>query len=252
MVNTKHTRVLIIEDNINDVEELKRSLASYQHIEIVGVCRTGKEGLSAIQALKPNVVFLDIELPDMKGLDIIESLDANTLSNCQFVIYTAFIDYMLESFRNHAFDFLLKPIKSEDLDSIIRRLQTTKVPQRSKDGKIYLANGNLLMFINSMDFRVVRIRDIVLFQYNNEIRVWEAIIANTQKPVRLKRNITNKMLVSLDEQFVQVNQKYIININYLFQVTDNLCSFYPPHNDINYVKVGSSFRRQLMERFLCL
>ena len=57
------------------------------------------------------------------------------------------------------------------------------------------------------------------------------------------------MILSLDSQFVQVHQKYIVNINYLFQVTDNHCSFYPPFEAIDYVIVGSTYRKKLMELF---
>lgn len=253
MTKFRQLKALIIEDNANDEQQLRNALNAYPHIEITGIYKTGNEGLTAILSQSPDLVFLDIELPDMKGLDIMESLDNKALSNCHFVAYTAYVDYMLESFRNHAFDFLLKPIKQEDLDSIIRRLQVEGIPQQPQtDGKIYKAEENLLLFVNSNDFRMVRLCDIGVFQYNSEHRVWEAVIANIKKPVRLKRNVTNKMLVTLGKQFVQVNQKYVININYLLQVTDNLCSFYPPFQDVDYVKVGSSFRRQLTDMFLCL
>ena len=253
MSNIQSTRTLIIDDTPSDAEMLVEALKPYSSIEIIGTCTTGKEGLNAIRSLQPDLVFLDIELSDMTGLELIEHLDASTLSRCHFIAYTAYVDYMLESFRNHAFDFLLKPINTDDLDEIIRRWFSAAFPQQPKnDGKVYKAEENLLMFINTTDFRLVRLRDIGIFQYNSDLRIWEAVIASAIKPVRLKRTVTNKMLLSLGTQFVQVNQKYIVNINYLFQVTHNLCMFYPPFQEISYVKVGASFRRQLLDRFLCI
>ena len=125
-------------------------------------------------------------------------------------------------------------IGKDDLEEIIRRWFSSAFPQQPKnDGKVYKAEENLLMFINTSDFRLVRLRDIGIFQYNSDLRIWEAVIASAIKPVRL-------------------NQKYIVNINYLFQVTDNLCMFYPPFQEISYVKVGASFRRQLLDSFLCI
>lgn len=229
------------------------ALKPYPALEIVGECATGRDGLNAIRSLKPDLIFLDIEMSDMTGLDLIEHLDAGTLSRCHFIAYTAYVGYMLESFRNHVFDFLLKPINVDDLDGIMKRWYEADFSQEEKsDGKAFKAEENLLMFINSTDFRLVRLRDIGIFQYNGDLRIWEAVIAGAIKPVRLKRNVNNKMLLTLGNQFIQVNQKFIININYLFQVSDNLCIFYPPFQELTHVKVGISYRKQLLERFLSI
>lgn len=244
---------IIIDDEPEDVKILVEHLKPFPFVEVVKFCKNGIEGLKAIRELNPSLVFLDVELPDMKGLELIESIDPELTQKCFFVIYTAFIDYMLESFRNQVFDFLLKPINPDELATIMRRLQTSNMPVMTKtEGNLYKSDQNLLMFINSIDFRMVKMKDIGVFQYNSEKRIWEVVIANTLKPIRLKRNVSNKMLLSLNEKYVQVNQKYIINVDYLFQVTDNICSFYPPFQNIDYVKVGSSFRRQLMDRFMSL
>ncbi len=253
MDKNQQFNTLIIDDSAEDEKALLDALKTYTNIVIRGTYHNGHDGLDAIRNIRPSLVFLDMELPDMKGLDLIESLDGETLSSCRFVIYTNYVDYMLESFRNHAFDFLLKPLRRDDLEKIVQRVQeaaSTQVPKA--EGKLYKAEENLLMFLNSTDFRLVRLRDIGIFQYNSDQRLWEAVIASNLKPVRLKRNVNNKMLLSLGTNFVQVNQKYIVNINYLFQVTDNLCEFYPPFQNIDYVRVGSSFRRQLMDKFMCL
>jgi hypothetical protein len=75
------------------------------------------------------------------------------------------------------------------------------------------------------------------------------MVAGSKTPIRLKRNMTNDKILSIDNRFRQVNQKYIINIDYLFEVKDNVCCFYPPFENIGYVKVGSFFRRRFIEQF---
>lgn len=60
------------------------------------------------------------------------------------------------------------------------------------------------------------------------------------------------MLVGIDNCFMQVSQRYIININYLKEVRDNICRFYPPFDKLDYVKVGRFFRKKLIERFSTL
>lgn len=113
-------------------------------------------------------------------------------------------------------------------------------------------SDRLLLYLNTVDFQLVRIQDIGFFQYNHDLRVWEVVVAHQSNPIRLKRNVTNETLLSLDERFVQVNQKYIVNITCLQKVKDNFCSFYPPFDAISYVKVGRFFRKKLIERFRAL
>jgi len=78
----------------------------------------------------------------------------------------------------------------------------------------------------------------------------EVIIGNQQLPVKLKREVTNKDLLALDSRFVQVSQKYIVNINCLLKVRDNICVFNPPFEDIDYVKVGRLYRKRLVDKFI--
>ena len=110
--------------------------------------------------------------------------------------------------------------------------------------------GFLLCYTNTEDFQLVNISTIGLFQYNGELRSWEVVIANQSQPVKLKRDVKNKDLLALDDRFIQVSQKYIVNINCLLKVRDNYCIFNPPFEDIDYVKVGRMFRRRLVERFM--
>ena len=112
--------------------------------------------------------------------------------------------------------------------------------------------GKFLLYTNTIDFKLVDKRDIVLFQYNHEVRCWEAVVAGSKAPVRLKRTIKSTDLLGVDKQFMQVNQKFIINMNYLIEVVDNVCHFYPPFDSISYVKVGRLYRKKLVERFYCL
>ena len=109
-----------------------------------------------------------------------------------------------------------------------------------------------LLYTNSTDFKLVDKRDIGVFQYNHTSRSWEVVVAGVPTPIRLKRNVNSDSLAGLDTQFVQINQKYIINMDYLIEVVDNVCHFYPPFDNIDYVKVGRFFRKKFIERFCSL
>lgn len=159
---------------------------------------------------------------------------------------------MLPAFRNKAFDFLLKPVDDKELDTVISRFYDERENGKmdvSKDEIVKSNEGKLLFYTNTVDFRLIQIRDICVFSYDHDTRVWVAVAAGCDKPLRLKRNVNKDVLLGIDSSFIQVSQKYIININYLLEVCDNICRFYPPFDNIDYVKVGRFYRRKLIKRF---
>ncbi|MBQ6063308.1 MAG: response regulator [Prevotella sp.] len=247
MTKKEILKTVIVDDNPEDIQILKQCLAHYTHIDVVCTCNDGKGGLEAIMIHDPDLLFLDIELPDMSGIEFLESLDEKVFEKCRIVAYTSYVDYMLRSFRNHAFDFLQKPVNRENLNTIIRRLETSWSPtKKATIGTIAKAERHLMTYINQMDFLLIKLKDIGLFEYDNKQRVWMMNVAGISKPIKLKRSVYNKDIISLSNDFVQVHQSYIVNIDYLMKVVDNVCYFYPPFNLIKDVKVGKTFRKNLI------
>lgn len=246
-------KTIIIDDEPSAINVLAEKLKDYKDIEITGTANNGVLGLKLFMAVNPDILFLDVELPDMTGIEFLSLAQGHSLEKCKVVMYTAHSKYMLPAFRNHAFDFLTKPLDPEELAVVAKRLLSEEKPNPLPRPVVeHKDNEKLLFYTNSMDFRLAHIRDIGFFQYNHDQRVWEMVLAGTNAPIKLKRNANNETLLNVDTSFVQVNQKYIININYLIEVSDNICRFYPPFDKIDYVKVGRLYRRKLIERFEAL
>lgn len=243
-------KAIIIDDEPTAISVLTDQLGNYEDIDITGIATNGERGLKLLKKVKPDAIFLDVELPDMTGIEFLSMAESETPDHCKIVMYTAHDKYMLPSFRNHAFDFLTKPLDPKELATVIERL-TKENGEQSQPTKPREHNDNdkLLFYTNTLDFRLTHIADIGVFQYNHDQRVWEMVIAGDEQPIKLKRSANNESLLAIDTRFVQVNQKYIINISYLIEVTDNVCRFYPPFDKIDYVRVGRLYRRKLLERF---
>lgn len=248
-------KAIIIDDEQTAIDVLQEKLQEYKDIEVLGAATSGEDGLLLLRQIMPDIVFLDIELPDMTGIEFLSQMDDIVGNYCHTVMYTAHERYMLSSFRNNAFDFLLKPLDDTELNKVVQRLYTYRNSGDKLSDKMEKAgiqrkqDEKLLFYINSIDFRLVHIRDIGLFQYNHDARSWEVVVAGRNNSIRLKRNANNEILVNADPRFIQVSQKYIINIDYLLEVSDNYCCFYPPFDKIDYVKVGRFYRKKLIERF---
>ena len=116
-------KTIIIDDEPKAIKILAARLKRNKAFTIEGIAGTGEEGLKLIEEVKPAVVFLDVELPDIDGIEAIEKIMTLTDNRCKVVMYSAYDKYMLPSFRNLAFDFLLKPLNYEELDIVIKRLE---------------------------------------------------------------------------------------------------------------------------------
>ena len=117
-------RAFIVDDEPIARRLLRRALGSQADVVVVGEAGNGSAAIEAVRALRPNVLFLDIELPDMDGLSVVERIDPDMLPIVVFV--TAYDRYALAAFRIHALDYLLKPFDearlSETLHACRRRL----------------------------------------------------------------------------------------------------------------------------------
>lgn len=81
---------IIIDDNQRASDELKSKLIKYSDIQVLGTAANGAEGLVLMAGKKPELLFLDVELPDMSGIEFLDMLQTSGVTNCYVVIYTAF------------------------------------------------------------------------------------------------------------------------------------------------------------------
>lgn len=204
--------------------------------------------MKLLRAERPELVFLDMELPDTTGLDILRQIDEEA-HDCHVIVCTAFSNYMLPAFRHEAYDFITKPIDEIELRGALDRVRHDMENPRTSTPAATVNTGHLLLYTNTEDFQLVSIDQIGIFQYNADLRSWEVIVATQQKPFKLKREVSNKDILRFNERFVQVSQRAIINIDYLMKVKDDRCHFMPPFDYVDSVTVGRQYRRKLIDRF---
>lgn len=113
-------RAILLDDEKHCIESLKLDLTKYcPEVDIVAACISSKEGLQAIKKLKPDVLFLDVEMPWMNGFELLELLQP---IDFEVIFVTAYDTYALKAFRVCAVDYLLKPISKDDLISAVQRI----------------------------------------------------------------------------------------------------------------------------------
>ncbi|MFT9494058.1 LytR/AlgR family response regulator transcription factor [Anaerosolibacter sp.] len=118
-------RCIIVDDEAPAREEIKYLLQKYSDIEIVGEADDGKQACELIVKVKPDVLFLDIQMRGMSGFDVASELYKQEIYPL-IVFITAYDQYAIKAFEINAIDYLLKPISDERLSSTIERIQNTQ------------------------------------------------------------------------------------------------------------------------------
>ncbi|EGA66303.1 two-component system response regulator BtsR [Vibrio brasiliensis] len=120
---------LVIDDELFAREELTELLEETGHIHVIEQASNAIEGLKKINQLKPDVVFLDIQMPQITGIELLAMLDPETMPKVVFV--TAYDEFAVQAFEDNAFDYLLKPVDIQRLEKTVNRL--LKSQQISKE-----------------------------------------------------------------------------------------------------------------------
>ncbi len=113
--------ILIVDDEPLARENLRCLLEEEHDMQIIGECANAVEAIGAIYHLKPDVVFLDIQMPRITGLEMVGMLDPE--HRPYIVFLTAFDEYAIQAFEEHAFDYLLKPLERSRLTKTLQRLR---------------------------------------------------------------------------------------------------------------------------------
>ncbi len=207
-------KTILIDDEPLAISRLKRLLLRYENdFNIIAEAKNGKEGLALIEQLKPDLIFLDIEMPEMNGFELLSKLNYMPI----VVFATAYDQYAIRAFEENSIDYLLKPIEAERLEKTVEKLQ--KIKHSSTDN---LFNTNLLEMLEKLKPKKeihsisVKSGEKILFISLTDIAFFEAddkyVTLNT---IDGKQHLTNFTITNLEEKlpdnFMKISRSAIIN-----------------------------------------
>jgi two-component system LytT family response regulator len=117
----KTIRILVADDEPLARRGVRQLLAKHEDMSVVGECRNGRDTLSALETLSPDLIFLDIQMPEMNGFEVIRAAGPRRMPIIVFV--TAHDDFAVQAFETHALDYLVKPLNADRFDSTIARVR---------------------------------------------------------------------------------------------------------------------------------
>ncbi len=198
-------RVIIIDDEALARRELRRLLAEFAWVDVVGEAANVEEATTAIEALSPQLLFLDIQMPGGSGFDLLSRLERAP----QVIFTTAYDQHAVRAFEVNALDYLLKPIEPERLAAALARIQSSsalELPQRDVLEQLFVRDGPRCWFVPLKEVRL-------LSAENNYVRLWWGKL----------HPLLGRPLSTLEQRldpkrFFRANRAQIINLEFIESV----------------------------------
>lgn len=251
-MSPEYYSVVIIEDTKVAVDTLTKAIEKYPQYKIVATASTLVEARKAIIEKRPDLLFLDVELPDGKGFELIEDIQPYVTWNMKTIFYTAFDKYMINAIRTAAFDYLLKPFTDEELNEVLKKFSSHTHDLTTFTTRVgpLQAEQNFTIQLSSNDIRILKLSEIGYFKLNGLRRCWEVFLFNGVS-LPLRTTIKTEQILQYSDNFLQVHQSFIINLSYLAMIHNKSCVMYPPFNSIE-IPLSRRYQKTLQERFLQL
>tara|TARA_R110002049_G_scaffold114098_2_gene265109 strand:- start:10673 stop:11416 length:744 start_codon:yes stop_codon:yes gene_type:complete len=210
-------RAIIVDDELNAIKNLKWELENFcDDIEVCDAFTNPVEAISAINYLKPDCVFLDIEMPEMDGFQLLASLKYRGFD---LIITTAFDNYAIKAFKEHAIDYLLKPVDSDDLSKSVARVRGNKsknalgfeikkviesISPKSERRKIAIPLSGKTIFVEPFEIK-----------YCKSSGNYSEIFFTNNKTEVLSKKLKDVEELINNTDFFRVHNSYLVNLNYI-------------------------------------
>lgn len=204
-------KAVIVEDSRLARNELKELIKEYKEIELLGEAENVDDGFELIQKTQPDLLFLDINMPEKDGFELLEMLDQVPIT----VFTTAFDEYAIKSFEYNALDYLLKPINSKRFGKAIGKVRNQLDESvTSEENRDKLTESSQIFIKDGDKCWLVKIGDISLFEI---VGNYTRIFFNDQKPMLYKslNQIEEKLP---EENYFRANRQQIVNVNFIKEV----------------------------------
>ncbi len=241
---------ILVDDEQNALEMMEWLLRTYcPEIRILAMCRNANDGIEAISKLRPDVVFLDIEMPKMNGFDMLERFDKLFFD---VVFCTAYDQFAIRAFKYSALNYLLKPVDPDDLKATVKRISEKKaIPTReqfdlllqsmsqakSTPSRIALTTGDGLIFLPT--------EDIIYCEAESN---YTHVVLSGGKKV-----LVSKVLREIDDalsgpDFFRIHNSFLININRIKKFVRGEGGYIIMDNDA-IIAVSRNKKQEFMDRF---
>lgn len=210
-------KVIIIDDEPLARSVVKEYLQQHPELELAQECGDGFEGLKAIQQYKPDLVFLDIQMPKITGFEMLELIEEPPA----VIFTTAFDEYAIKAFESHAVDYLLKPFNQERFDKALAKWKEQKNPGAEKATQELIESASLspaqnqrIVVKNGSKIKIIPVHDVLYLEAADDY-----VKIHTTEGYFLKNKTMTHFEKALDPQlFVRSHRSYIVNVQQITRI----------------------------------
>jgi len=244
-------RAILVDDEINAIKSLEWEVNNFSNkVSIIGKYTSPEEAIKAINTLEPDCVFLDIEMPNMDGFQLLSKLEYRKFD---LIITTAYDNYAIKAFKENAIDYLLKPVDTDDLIEAITRIEVNREsktiglqlqkmlgeiqqPKTNYFSKIQLSVSGKLIFVNPEDI-----------MYCKAEGNYTTVYLKDYKKYLLSKKIKDVIASFPEENFFRVHKSYHVNLNAIKEIVKNEGLYIILENGQN-IPVSRTKKEELISR----
>ena len=209
-------KVIIIDDEPLARSMVKEYLMSYPDISVVQECNDGFEGVKAIAQHKPDLIFLDIQMPKINGFEMLELLDTPP----SVIFTTAFDEYAIKAFESYAVDYLLKPFAKERFDKALQKWMASRQTSGAEVPKDFVENvaqpeeRNRVVVKKGSNIVILPVHSIYYLEaFDDYVKI------HTKDGFYLKKKTMSYFEKTLDpKEFVRIHRSYLLNLQELTRI----------------------------------
>jgi Response regulator of the LytR/AlgR family len=209
-------KAVLIDDDQSNLSALSEKISRHcKQVEIIDCCDSPEEGIRVIDKLKPDIVFLDIEMPQMNGFVMLQQL---TYRNFELIFVTAYDHYAIKAIRSCALDYLVKPVEIEDLNRAVARAEEKrKQPPSSSQLDLLIAHlqkkqTKLLTIPTSDGLKFIAIEEIIYLEASDN---YSTIYLSTSQKILVSRTLKDFEELLPADTFIRIHHSTIVNKFYV-------------------------------------
>jgi two-component system LytT family response regulator len=204
-------KALIVDDEDLARRLLREMLSTHPEIEIAAECGNGMEAVKAAAEHKPNLLFLDVQMPKLTGFDVLELIDRTGVA---IIFVTAFDQYAMKAFEVHAVDYLLKPFSRERFEAALERAKSQEGRKAVDAAELAAASrptGQYAERIVVKDGTKVTLIAVSKLDYAEALDDYVSLASEGKKHLK-QQTISGLELALNPELFVRIHRSYIVNL----------------------------------------
>jgi two-component system LytT family response regulator len=242
-------KAIVVDDEAPSREVMSNYLRDFcSDVEVVATASSVKSAYKAIQKHDPDVVFLDIEMPDGKGFDLIKMFDK---INFRIIFVTAYSEYAIKAFRVNAADYLLKPVKIDELKAAIEKIRNenkwgydkVKVSEILKALTENMSLQPTIVVSNIKGFEVLKINEIIMCKADGYCTNF---FLEGNKKVISSKNLKQYEALLTEYNIIRAHHSFLVNLNHVKSFTRQGEIVLTENNKAS---LGDSFRNAFIAKF---